>query len=83
MSQYAVFVGHVKASNVSEVSQTHNAVVVAVPQQHGAIVAGWAVQVQDERVCAVLLAADVGDVVPDYLLFCGWVHSFCLFSYSE
>lgn len=72
-----------KDSNVSEVSQTHNAVVVAVPQQHGSIVAGRAVQVQHECVCTVLLATDVGDMVPDYLLFCGWIHSFCLFSYNE
>lgn len=65
LSQYAEFDGCMKASNVSKVSQTHNAIVVAVPQQHGSVVAGRAVQVQDECVGAVLLATDVGDVVPD------------------
>lgn len=52
------------------VSESHNAVEIGVPQQHGAVVACWRVQVKNQRICAVLLPADVRDVVADNLFLC-------------
>lgn len=64
----------------AEQIHTHNAVVIAVPEQHGAVVACGAVQVQNQRIHTVLLPADVGNVIPDHLFLCGWIHPLSLFS---
>lgn len=66
--------------NVYSDAHTHNAVVIAVPKQHGAVVARGAVQVQNQRIHTVLLSAYVGNVISDHLFLCGWIHPLCLFS---
>lgn len=53
------------------VNESHNAVEIGVPQQHGAVVARRRVQVKNQRVCAVLLPADVRDMVANHLFLCG------------
>lgn len=45
---------------------SHNAVEIGVPQQHGAVIACWRVQVKNQRVGAVLLPADVWHVVTNH-----------------
>lgn len=52
-------------------SVAHNAVEISVPQQHGAVVARWRVEVKDQRVGAVPLPADVRDVIPNHRLLRG------------
>lgn len=56
-------------------SLSYNAIEVGIPQQHGAIVACWRVQVEHQRVSAVLLPADVRHVVTDHGLLRGRVHT--------
>ena len=60
------------------VCSTHDAIVVAVPEQHGAVVAGGAVEVEDQGVSAVLLTTDVGDVVPHHPLLRGGIRPLSL-----
>lgn len=55
---------------------THDAIVVAVPEQHGPIITCGAVEIKHKGIGAVLLAADIGDMVPDHFLLCCWIHSF-------
>ncbi len=54
---------------------SYDAVEVGVPQQHGAIVARWRVQVENQRVGTVLLPADVRHVVTNHRFLRCRVHA--------
>lgn len=64
-------------------AHTYNAVVIAVPEEHGAVVTCGAAQVQNQSICTVLLSTDIRNVIPDHLFLCGRVHPVCIFSYEN
>lgn len=53
---------------------SYNAVEIGVPQQHGAVIARWRVQVKNQSVGAVLLPADVRHMVANHHFLRGRVH---------
>lgn len=53
---------------------SYDAVEIGVPQQHGAVIARWRVQVKNQSVGAVLLPADVRHVVANHYFLRGRVH---------